>query len=218
VAYPVNANDVCFVTIRGVLLDQVVMTTLAYRRPPGSTVVTNGSTYLDAIFANLDQPGDVLNDLTDILPGNLGEIVVDLQWIYPIRYRKQTYTPTVNVGQQAASTVSNLAAVITVNGEQANKRTISNKHIPIGQANTDAGKLDAAWVLDAAAFKAQILADLAPTPGTLMEPIIWGRPRPAFTKCGRDFPELPALRTDIIGSVIQDTVRVMRRRTLRIGV
>lgn len=217
-AYPINANDVCLVTIRGVLLDQVVMTTLAYRHAPGSVVITNGAAFLDDMFANLDQAGDVLEDLVGALPGNMGEILVDLQWVYPIRYRKKTYTPTINLGQGSDTTISNIAAVITVAGEQASRRTIANKHIPISQLDVEAGQLTAGYAAVLEAYKTQILADLLPVAGHPMEPIIWGPPKAAYTKCGKDYPALPALRTDIVTAVIQDTSRVMRRRTLRLGV
>jgi len=218
VAYPINANDVVQVTIRGTLIDQTVMTTLFYRRPPGSAIINNGSVHLDNMFTNLDQPGDVLNDLTDALPDNLFDIEVDLQVIYPQRYMKQTYTPTVDVGQLASTKFTNTAAVITLRGEQANRRTVCCKHIPVNEDSVTDGRLTVVYrgILDA--YVAQIQADLEPVVGVFWEPIIWGKPRAAFTKCGRDYPALPALRTDVIKVITQPTARVMRRRTVGLGI
>lgn len=217
-AYPINSNDVFQVTIRGFMFGQLVMTTLHYRYAPGSPVITNGSTALDDIFGQLDLGGDVLDDLSTILPPQLGSIEVDLQWVYPLRYRRQTYLPSNTAGLGTATTVGNVDAVMTLFGETATRRSIANKHLPCSPDDCDQGLMTAAYKLAATAYVAQVQADLNPGAGLrFYEPIIWGRPQVAFTKCGVDHPALPALRTDVAGAFIQDTSRVMRRRTVGAG-
>lgn len=216
-AYPINANDVFMATLRGFLFGQEVMTTLHYRYAPGSPVITNGSVALDDLFAVLDGPGDVLDDFISAMPPQFGEFRLDLQWIYPLRYRKQTYTPSTVVGTGDATTVTNLAACITLAGQTADKRSLSNKHIPgVGGDTTDSGFLSAPYKAQLGGYATQIQADLV-TGTKFFEPIIFGRPRAAFTKCGRDYPALPVSRVDVYTATVQDTARVQRRRTVGLG-
>lgn len=216
-AYPINPNDVMMATLRGFLFGQEVMTTLHYRSAVGSPIVTNGSVALDDIFTQMDLPGGICEDFIASMPPQFGEFKLDLQWIYPLRYRKQTYTPTTTIGTGDATTVTNLAASIEIHGQEASKRSRCVKHIPgVGGDSCDTGFLTAAYKANLVGYVAELQADIT-AGGHSYEPIIWGKPRSAYTQCGRDYPALPALRTDIYGASIGDTVRVQRGRTVGVG-
>lgn len=216
--YSVSGNYVVQATIRGTLLNQQVMTTLHWRLDPATPPFANGSTLLDNIWTVIGAPGALISKLVNALPGNMGEIVCDLQWIYPLRYRKQTYVPAVNIGGDSVSTTTNLACVLTLTGEAANRRTICNKHIPMSQANADSGLVDAGYVALILPYATALQADIVTVTPHTLNAIIWGKPRQAYEQCGRTYPALPDLRTPITNVAIQDTVRVMRRRTVRVGI
>lgn len=216
-AYPIDPNDVIQLNIVGFIHGQEVMNTLHYKMSQTSPSVADGETLLNALFTDMDQAGGLLDLWAQTMPANLGGIFIELQKIYPLRYRKKVYTPTVTFGNRAASTTTNNAAVISLHGDAATRRSVGNKHLVTGPSDIDGGLLDPGYKGAVTDLMEQMLVEY--TLGTsVIIPIIWGKPRSAYTQCGRDYPALPALRTTVVGGIVEETARVMRRRTVGLGV
>lgn len=218
-AYPVASGSVLQLTLRGILLDQVVMTIFHYQLDPTSPSLLDGAAALDNFFTQIAAGGDMLNDYGDAMPTEWVSDEIDLQWIWTPRYVKKTYAnPFPNGNSGSSTTVCNLACAMEIRGETANKRSVGIKHLPgVGGGDATAGFLTPAYLATAAAIKAQCQASVVAA-GRTYNPIIYGRERQAFTKCGKTYPFLPQLSTRITNASLNDTVRVMRRRTVGIGI
>lgn len=216
-AYAITSGSVVQMTLRGILFDQVVMTTFHYRLDLTGPLA-NGGVALDDINTQLQGVGNMLDDYSAAMPPEWVSDDYDLQWIYPLRFVKRTYTNGFPNGTGIGTTMTNASAALLVRGEAATKRSVATKHLPgVGGGSINAGMLSGAYLAGAGAIKAQVQANVVAA-GRTYTPIIWGRPRAAFTKCGRDFPALDPLYTPITNAVLQDTARVQRRRTVGLGI
>jgi len=118
--------------------------------------------------------------------------------------------PLVDVGTRGASTTPNLSAVVTKGTDLGGRSQIGSWHLP-GVANGDqvGGIVDNALLGAMSAFGSRslnVLTDVAS--GMILEPVLFHRNAEnplasTFTKLTRTIP--------------QDTIRVMRRRTVGVG-
>jgi hypothetical protein len=215
--YDPGTGSVVQATFRGLLHGQLVMNTFHYT-PQTAGGVTGGGAFLDDMFDVLNAVDGMCVRWKAILSSSVTLLECDLQWIYPDRFIKRTYTIGAN-GDNDNTTTTNLATVISLRGNQADKRSIGTKHIPgLTAALCDAGLIQPAQY--ALADDLCVRAILPITVGTrVLDPIVFGRARAAYTDPdGTVHPPLPVSKRVITTYIVQQTARVMRRRTVGVGV
>jgi hypothetical protein len=215
--YAISAQSVCSVTMKSDLFNQQVMNVFHYMLDlPGGTLADGGS-FLDSFNARLVAAG--FNDsYTDCLPAQCVTITQDLQWINPDRFVKKTYD--VNpAGSFGNTTISNIAGILMLRGDIAGKSSIGVKHLPgLGGTNVVDGKISAAYKAQLTAFGTLALAPVTVGART-MTPIIFGLPFPAYVnKKGKAIPAKPLTKRFVTQFTVEDTSRVMRRRTVGLGI
>lgn len=218
-ADPIAVGWVLSATFRGELFNQLVMTTFNYEvtEVPGGGAPSNilAITQFNTAFL---APGDMIDDYTNAMPVEYNLVAMDYQWIAPLRYRKVSKFDAAGPGNGGTTTTPNLAACITLAGDRATRRTVSTKHLPgLGGADIDDGILNGGAIARYGVVATQAQAAVVAA-GTTYKPIIYGRFIAPFTKCGKDYPGQPELTTLIEFGFPQVTARVMRRRTVGVGV
>lgn len=217
--YAVTANSVMQVTLRGTLFNQTVMNTFHYRVDSGGGVLADGAAALSQMNDALGIPDSFYDTYQRVLPPQVVNIIADLQWIDPDRFVKRTF-PVWPLGTGAfTATTPNLSAVLELRGDIADKRSIGTKHIPgLGGVAVAGGLVQAALLADLEEFGQQ--ARLPQTVGgRTMTPIVFGRARAAYTdKFGVLHPAIGKSYRPITEFTVQTTARVMRRRTVGLGI
>jgi len=202
-----NAGDVLQVTIRGAVLDQEVMTNLTYVVNTASTA----GTYLTAMAAWMN---DWLNSATG---PQLSYLAAVAQNYTCIDIRGQRVWPTRDIAlfkldgrpgtRPTDAEAANLAGVITRHGPFGTRHDVTNLHLPaIADGDFIGGKLTAQQITRMGTLGTKLLNQITvPGEALTLDPVVTSR------------ANLAAYRA-LIAFAVQDTVRVMRRRTLRIGI
>jgi len=203
---PVTVGDVFQVTMKGTLLGQTIMNTFHY----GMSVVTGAPTQTavqNEILVKLAVAGGFYDKFLDILPGNYTLDEVWVQFILDTRYRKRVAVQGLNGTFGQDSEVTNIAAVASRFGDAANRRNQGSVHFAIGGSGSwiVGGLISAGVETKVNAFlphlyTAQALATL----GTIQPILIHGTSK------------LNAI--PLTSAVTQLTSRVMRRRTVGLGI
>lgn len=217
-AYDIAARSVCQVTIRGTLFNQVVMNTFHYRLD-GTSSLINGSLFLDNFSAVLTAPGNLIDAWEGVVPAQVINHFLDLQWIDLDRFVKKTYVVGTEGGSPLGTTSTNQAAVLELRADIADKRSISSKHIPgLGGSGIVAGQLSFDKTAEMSTVGEASVLPL--TVGTrIMTPIIFGRARAAYTdKHGVVHPAIGKSYREVSQFIVQATARTMRRRTVGVGI
>jgi len=216
--YTVAANSIVQVTTRSSLFGQTVMNTWTWRWLAGGTPITDGASALDDFEALLEANG-WRDSYQAMLPSQCLNGFADIQWIYPTRFRKRTYVFFPSGNAVANTTISNCAAAMEFTADVATRRAQSVKHIPgMGGENSVTGLLDPVTLGTMDDFIALHLITLTFAGGQL-QPVIYGRARPSYTdRHGVVHPALPVSTLPITGGAPQPTLRVMRRRTVGVGI
>lgn len=217
-ADPIDVGWVLQCNFRGDLFGQMCITTFNYMVDalPGGGAPSNVLA-LTQFDTAIEVAGNLVPDYMDCMPVNYNLLAVDLQWISPLRYRKVSFTNAAGPGNGSVTTTPNLAAVITLVGERATRRSIANKHLPgLGGGDITDGFIDVAVRPMYLPILAQAQADVVAA-GTTYKPIIYGRFIAPFMKCGVLQPGQAELKTPIVNGFLNATARVMRRRTVGVG-
>jgi hypothetical protein len=177
-------------------------------------LLSGGSMTTAEAFTGLSARLNGVDNLFDSYAACLCNDITNIKWymqvIYSIRFTKSAVLNDYDVGQNdEAPLPQNLAAVITMRGGIANRHNIGNKHI---------GSVPAAWVQFGAILETGLInyRNLASIAAAKVSNIAVG------TKEFEATPVIyrraaPQLSAEIETWVAQDTIRVMRRRTLRVG-
>lgn len=206
----VAVGDVFLVTLEGICNDQVIMLTQTYE-----VATLAGATDEALVSADLAERvsaagADILeSDYLNCLGTNYTLDFIHAQKIYPVRFRRRTEVRGVPGTGGAAATTSNLAMVISLHGEEAGRDQIANKHvgpIPTDVLFYDEGVLEAAGKSAQLALANQLILDVGAAGWYTMKPCIYHR---ATVIPKSDY---------ITGHVLPEQVRVMRRRTVRLGI
>lgn len=204
-------NDIYLITFQGRLSNQVIMSTFWYKMTqlgPEATVLDVYQTLRTQTTAG----GALQAKLLNALPVSYGLEQVWFQKIYPTRIMKGVYIDN-SVGAFAApADTANLAAVIERRAEKADRRSVSTLHVPLPNANTIGSEgiiTDALYknALDALALQmVQEIVGAGAVPSKF-RPIVFN-------------PRALQILTDreIVQCTTQTTIRVMRRRTVGLGI
>jgi len=218
-AYSINGNAVCQATIRSRVFAQVCINTFHWRLDLGGGTLTNGSLFLDDFRDELNVPGGFLTKLIASYGQAVLAVEMDLQWIDPDRFRKNTY-PVVAGGLGAwLATTANTSATLELRGDVADKRGRGVKHIPgIGGTAISNGLVAGPTIIALEELGLQASSDVL-VGARIMSPIVFGRARASYTKPdGTVVPAIPKAYRIVTSFVVPQTARVMRRRTVGVGI
>jgi len=206
----VSIGDVLEVALVGDVNSQRVMTVLHYR-------VAVAPTEQDALvmqddFSNLISQGELYDIETAYLACMGTNYTLKqrrVQWVYPIRYRASVLTPELPGTANGQCEAQNLAMVITKRTNFAGRRHIGSVHVPGIIASFYDNGLIATAGGTAAQGLIDVLEDQVAEDGGdgIFEPCIWHRGQQG------------ALASNLITNwTYQSTLRVMRRRTVGLGI
>jgi len=189
-----------------------------WRWEQGTTPITDGANALEDLQAALEASG-WRDSYQAMLAPQVINIYWDFQWIHPTRYVKRTNVLGPSGTAPDATTVTNLAAALEFRSDIATRRGSGTKHIAgIGGLTSAAGQISAPQL--GAMDDFSVIHMLVPgVHGGFFRPIIFGRARPAYVdKHGNTHPALPVSTLPITSFNAQPTTRVMRRRTVGVGI
>lgn len=218
-SYSVGANNVLQLTLRGTLFGQTMMNTFHWQQRSAGGTFTDAAAFLSDFNDDLSIADTFYDQWRTCVPALMVNIFADLQWIYPDRFVKRTFVLFPVGGAAHVPTTANLASVITLRGDIASKRSIGDKHLPgLGGNAIALGQVTAGQIAQMEEFGARAIQPVT-VGGHVMEPIIFGRPRPEYTdRHGVVHPALPASYIRVTQWISQTTARVMRRRTVGVGI
>lgn len=201
-------GEVFLVTIRSQLFGQMVLATYKYQI---TGIGSEGD--IGTLAANLFAKLNVVNGLIDTYrkcapPAQLF-LECWIQVIFPVRYRKFVFN-LIGTGSYSDDTViTNLAATITRTGDQANKHNRGSLHLvyPSEDPGTAAGTISGPFKVVMDSHRVQMLLLQITTGSTNLTPGLMKAKATAIT----DF-------VPITSTISQTTVRVMRRRTVGVGI
>jgi len=207
---PVNlaVGDKVEVTFEGVLCGQIIQNKFHYR----VASIVGGAIDQEAAFAALDAswtlPLGLYFTYTLFLPDNWLSTKNSYQVVKPQRYIAYKYAHALTGNSTFNALTANMAAVFTKRGNLGQRDNISTTHLPLSEDSGiyTNGKLTPATQATLATLAAFFKTDQAIVAGAVTvtyTPVIL-------------HPDGSA--TDITSVVVQDTVRVMRRRTVGIGI
>lgn len=215
VAIPVRGRSIFAVTIRGRLYDQVTMTVLNYAGT-GSEDYPNVAAVYGEIKDQINKPGGVMSKMADFCSVDQKFDYIDVQVIYPDRVGPQSFSPFFLVGNDpAAALPSNECAVIGKRTGLSTKRSEENgvgytgiAHIPGVPRPSVTGD----FLSDAKHAQLQSLGDSLAEPLALpsfdpLNPVLYHRDS-----------KTEEHHTVWTTAVAAKDVRVMRRRTFRVGI
>lgn len=209
---PVNQGDLIQLTFVSRWNAQIIMLTTHYKcRTPASGSQSTAIT-LQGLIDYVDPAG--ANSLGDVylkcLPENVILREMWAQKIYPAREVKQSKAVSyTGLWPTAEANTGNIDAVITLRTDKAGRSQVGNKHIgPMPQDAYTSGQISGAMILAMETLGEGLVNALNTPASGQYDPVIFHRNGDGA-----------AAKSDLIGSyVIQTTARVMRRRTVGLGI
>lgn len=206
-AIPAAANQKYLVTFKATAFNQVILNTFVYNLTVPGTVGTVDIA-CDTLKAKLDEPNALFERWQNALPPNVTIDEVRVQCIWPQRVAAISY-PFVGTGAfiDEADT-ANQAAVITRRGELANRRNVGSLHMlaPSGVGSIQSGVIQAAYRSALDSLATQVKTQYTEVVfGTTWTPVLFSKSQ-------------PSLLTPIVSTTVQNSARVMRRRTVGLGI
>jgi len=205
-----QVGDIVAITFSAEAFAQRILNTITYRCTAAgapSDTIQSDSQFIGALVKE-GGAADMVTKIGDI-NGNawaMNEVVV--QDVFPIRYRSFA-TSSIGAGTAGPSPRPNVSGVITRRTNISGRDQVSSlKFGPTADADVAGGFMTADWL-----ERAQIVADafevvLAGATTLRLEPVIWHRTIP-FTG---------TYYTRVSDCVPQSTSRVIRRRTVGLGI
>lgn len=203
----VAANDQLLVSFRGTLISQRVINTFTFIANP----VTDPHAWdiaIDELHATITGPGSLRELFLDCVPNNYTLDEIRYQVLRPIRLA-QVIKPQVaqsgNVG--ASALVPNNAVVIERRGDLARRADVGAVHLPAPQdvLLVNGGLITPAYKTILQAFANQMKTSYATNfGGVVLRPTVYHL-------------NIATSITYVTQTVVQETARVMRRRTVGLG-
>lgn len=205
-----SAGSVVLVSFRGGFAGQRVLFTHTYRVLTAGAAGTSYAQEMAALLNRLVAVNQLWPKWLACLPNNFSGIELRAQAISPVRQvaivRPQPEPGTFN----AAGQIPNISAAVTLRTALAGRAFVATKHIgPVAESAVEAGFISDALNTPLAEFKNAAITDVVPSGFDVptYRPVIFHRnPKPGQPST-----------TDVISGAVQDTSRVMRRRTVRVG-
>lgn len=209
---PLAVDDIFLVTTVGECADQTILNTFYYRIDelgvaPLPTDLQAQSILADALFG----VADILKSaFLDCLPQNYTLNDVWVQKVFPARYRKTVESQAAEGTILADALATNLAAVVSRFGIEANRHNIGGVHIGPVPTGTD-------YQIDGqitGTYKSKLIT----LGGAMLEEVdLLGSNKIKWVPTLFAATGTP-VHADIMTTVAQNTLRVMRRRTVGLGI
>jgi len=202
-------GDIYLVTIYGRIHGQTTLTTFKYELydvlAPNPTTDTAA---LD-IFAKWHAVGGMAEKFKAVTPTNWFYEQTWCQRIAPVRIIKTTSVVASGFGLRGSSTTTNNSATITRRGETASRSAVGGIRIPIAPTECLAGELAAGIKVDLQSLAVEMLLNITS---------IDLKFRPVLFTPAKLAPPVPASFHPILFTRLEPTARVMRRRTVGLGI
>jgi len=204
------------VTLNGLYFGQTTMNTFLYR-VSAATGAPSDVAFFAALHTKFTAALGLAELYKECVPAS-GWLCNDIwyQIVGPTRYRKVVHTWAGSGNYDFETTACNLQATITRFGDVADRKNIGGIRVPIATAGSDTGGITdpLKLVLEDLAGE-MLLIQSTTTPAVSLIPQVG---IPGYTN---DVP--PVLRpvsesVDCTSVQVQNTTRVLRRRTLRVGI
>jgi len=203
---PMIAGSVVLVSFRTTLFEQRVINTFQYY--PIGTIDPDieYTEYLSNLITNMQALAGLFDKWSACVPADITAAVIRAQIVYPVRLRYVEVPVTVTPGGGTANQ-SNVAISITRKSYVPGRHGLGRIQVPANSSDMALGKIDPGNPLytNGVALADQMI-DPIPDPATSItwQPIVWASGAVAPTQA-------------VFQTQLQDTARVMRRRTLRVG-
>ena len=207
----ISTNGIVSLVVEGTVLEQRMLTVLHLRR----ITATNGATTVTADLA------DILFEMQPVAGGQdwlqtlylaccANNFTLDrfvAQQIFPTRSVKVTRTVGLAGTVGSPCEIPNVSGVLTKRTVLAGRNQVGSIHMPaVATAEMDNGVLEAAQLVRYANLSASLLTNVVhAAPDAEYDLVI-------------HHPQFPGTFNKVNDILTQDTVRTMRRRTLRLGV
>lgn len=202
-----DLGDSVLVTVNGRLNEQRTMNTFWFR----VTAIADApdeSIAFAALFLQLVGAGGLLEDYLACVPTNWAAEAVWFQSITPVRQRKVSFPWDAIGGGPSSALTSNVQASITRVGDAARRDAIGGIRIPIG---TGVGSITNGRLM---AGQKTVLQDLADSMTQIVTTI---GPNVEYTPIvGK--PNNAGNYWNVVDTTVQETARVLRRRTVGLGI
>jgi len=199
------------ITFVGELCNQKVLNTFWYSLEDVGAAASVNAVY-DIIQAQLAIATLLADDFRGACPENYTHQQTWIQAIKPDRIMKRIVNVNLDGTFASTAATANLAAVIERRAEIADRKSVSTLHVPLPEP-VDVG---VSGIITVAAYKTRLetlatemLQNITSGGGapTVLKPVVFN-PKPAA----------PPGNRFVIQTTVQDTVRVMRRRTVGLGI
>jgi len=200
--YAVPVGSILEATIRGTLAGQTTLSLFHYML--NDAAIPDGGAFLAVFNVGFNVATGVVDTYRLACCEDFTLEEIRYQWIYPTRFRSQSFAPFIGTGAIVdQSAPPNVAQVITKRADVASRRGIGTLHVPsVPNSQIANGMLLAGQVTKLNALGAALKTSL-----------ITGRMDPVLLR--RDLPPASPI---ITSTVTQTTVRVERRRTVGLGI
>jgi len=207
--YSLLPNDICEVIFHQTYDGSKILSVLHYQFR-GPELVEDGRAEVNALITSLStvsSPNQIISSMLDCQVANLAHQFVTGQVVQATRRPYETVLAD-HAGAYAGDGLpSNVAAVITKQSALPGRGRSGSLHVAGLGVNTYVDStFTGAFIalLDTLAGRLTLTVPMTAGVGYNWHPVIWS-------------PRHPTGANDIFGVLPQDTVRVMRRRTLRVG-
>lgn len=201
------AGSIVEATFSGTHSGQRILNVYHYRVSQISTLPYNDE--MDQFILQFGSlaAGGMRRTLLDCMPANYTLQQMVAQGVFPQRFRRDV-TVVNNAGTRGDAIAPNIAAVVTLHTERAGRSQIGGKHFITGSENDVVLGIIQAGLLANMQLHANacVLPLTATAGGGVYTPVIFHRNTPATPS------------TDLVGGFPQETSRVMRRRTVGLGI
>lgn len=198
-------NDVVEVTFEGKVFGQQTISTFFYK-VNGVTVGIPIFTELSNFIGKIRAPGKLFQKYQNVTTDGLEDLNVYAQVVYPIRYRYTNDGELTQTGAVEEETMPpNVQASITRVAERAGQRYTSHLAVPaVPRTASIAGLLLTGYMTDLQALADEVIATIVLDSGVEMTPCIF-------------HPQYTPVYEPLFLAFPQETIRVMRRRTVGLG-
>lgn len=206
--YTISAGDLIQYTIEYDVLSQRCMNVFFYSVRGDLSADTDGATYLDAFLAEMEKPVSIMSAIKLAMAPNTTILQHSAQKVLPLRMTRRInpigLSGTSSLGDCAAP---NLSGVITKTVDRAKRGGTGSTHIAgVPTGAVELGRLEETYENALYSIAQRIASEIDPGIDLLkLQPVLGGLP-------------LSVNAPDITGYAVQNTIRVMRRRTIGVGI
>ena len=202
-----SVGDRVLVTIAGVLLGQRTLNTYLYRIS-AITGTPDYVTLMDALHSSLSGSTQLLPTHQAAMPSNWFKSATWYQIVTPLRFRKYVKNGSGAGTALGVAYTPNVQASITRVGDVAGRKYVGGVRLPLG---TDVDATDGGIVVAAQKALLQNHAN-----AMKLNVITSGAVATFIPQVG--LPKPPDTSADLFDAIPQDTTRVIRRRTVGLGI